>query len=537
MLVSFLLGLFLTAKMLSAGSGFISENPSNLLAQKFLIPFAGASVKDEVLLVFTFLFIMSIIFATGELSNTKERTLFALLPLHYSDIVFAKLWIVTKKILLIAFSITIPFIVGYGVKTLSLLKPLLFPARFASIVSVYIATSAFYIAFISIIVVVLSFILIIALEFVPSISKYLSFSLNTFLVNIIIAGIISIFAFTIWNSLLISSNSYSEKIYGRPPISYISRAIVNITRPEPHILYSIKVDLLLIIAVFVVLIVTFTLSYFFGKTYWACTQTHKAAKNLAAHKPREFSVIRNLPIFIKRDMFTFLRKGDTFRWLITSFVWTIVVPLIFYLPPILNKEVSLKFTLDIFGIKINYLGSFFLIVSLVQLSQMALYIFYSDPNDIWLLKLTPVNVERFLIGKVVSAMILSLIPFSFITGLVFSLLAHANRPYYLFTAVIQIFVLFMWDFIENFYIGGVKISVEKKTFWQLKSGSLNTYITIFAILSLLIWFVIYKIIFVSPHSLAICITVLELLLPIVLLKKILNRIKSAIEKVDLCRTS
>lgn len=536
--ISFLIGLFFAYKLLSIRSGFISENSSYAtMAPKFLIPFSGIDIQYAILFIFVFILIISLFITMEEFSNDK-KILFALLPMRYSDIVFAKLLIISKNILLIAFSLSLPYIIGYGGKVFALLKPIFFTGEFTLLILLYIVMFSLYIAFISIIAVMLSFIFVIILELIPSVPNRPKLYGSSVWLNIIIAGIAGVFVFEVRNALSISSNRYLEKIYGSPPISYISRAIVDITRPAPCISYPVNIVFLLIATAVVLLIVVFGLSLVANKGYWACTQdSHKTTKNLQESKPEEFSIIKNLPIFIKKEMYAFLRKGNIFKWLLSSFVLAIIIPLIFYVPAMLSKEVSAKLTYVMFGIKINYLALFILIISLAQFSQIAFYVFYSDENDVFLLKVTSVNVKKYLLEKLLAAAIISVIPLSVITGVTFSFFVDTQHMYYIYMAVVQFLALFFWDFTSNFYIGGTKITGSKITFWQLKSGSLSNYLTISSLIILAVWFGIYKFILGIPYILAICVVTMELILPILVFGRILKRIENAIEKVDLCKSA
>ncbi len=481
---------------------------------------------------------MAFFFTTEEFTNGKEKTLFALLPLHYSDIVFAKLLIITKKTLLIAFSVSLPFITMYGEKVFVLLKPVLFADKFAVLIIAYIILLPSYVVAISIIAVTLSFIFVIASKLVSSISDYLKFSKSLVWLNLIIAGVFGVFSFTIWNAALTFSSSYLVRIYGYPPVFYISKAIVDIIRPVPNVLYSVKVVFWLIITVFIFLLVVFGVSVIAGKKYWACPQSSfKEIKQSSGNaESKEFKIFENLPIFIKKDTYAFLRKGNAFKWLLNSFALAVIIPLIFYTPAMLSKEISAKLTYTIFGVKINYLALLILIISLAQFSQVAFYVFYSDENDVFLLKVTPVNVRKFLLEKFFAAAIIVAVPLTAIVAVIFLFFAHAQRPYYMYMAITQFFILFFWDFTSSFYVGGIgtKVISRKVTFWQLENGRLSMYLMVLSLISLLIWSIIYKFVLKVPNILAISIVATEIILPILILGKIIKRIENTIKKIDLC---
>ncbi len=535
--ISILLGILFAYKLLSSRAGFISTNPNYPIAQKFLIPFSGVNVQYAVLFTFVFVFIIGFFFTTEEFTNGKEKTLFALLPLHYSDIVFAKLLIVTKKALLIAFMVFLPFAVLYGGKAFALLNPLLFTDKFAVLVIAYIILSTFYIAAISILVVTLSFILIVVFESFSYLSDRLRVFKNPVWLNFIVAGVFGVFSFAIWNAALTSSSGYLVRIYGYPPVFYISKAIVDITRPVPNALYSVKVVFWLIITVFIFLLVVFGLSFIADKKYLVCPQSSfKGVKQSGNAKLKEFGIFRNLPIFIKKDVYAFLRKGNTFKWLLNSFILAVIIPLIFYTPAILSKEISAKLTYIIFGIKINYLALLILIISLAQFSQVAFYVFYSDENDVFLLKVTPVNVKKYLLEKFLAAAIITAVPLTAIVAVIFLFFVHAQRPYYMYMTITQFFILFFWDFTSSFYVGaiGIKVISRKVTFWQLENGRLSMYLMVLSLISLLVWSIIYKFVLKVPNILAISIVVTEIISPILIFGKIIKRIEDTIKKIDLC---
>ncbi len=536
--ISILLGMLFAYKLLSSRAGFISTNPNYSRAQKFLIPFSGVNVQYAVLFIFVFVFIIAFFFTVEEFTNGKEKTLFALLPLRYSDIVFAKLLIVTKKVLLIAFLVFLPFAILYGEKVFALLKPVLLADKFAVLIIAYIILSTFYIAAISIIAVTLSFIFVVVFESFSYLSDRLGvFKSSPVWVNFIVAGSFGAFSLAILNAVLSSSNRYFIRIYGYPPVSYISKAIVDLTRPVPNVLYSVKVVFWLIITVSIFLLMVFGASVIADKKYLACPQSSfKEVKQIGNVELKEFGIFRNLPIFVKKDVYAFLRKGNTFKWLSNSFILAVIIPLIFYTPAILSKEISAKLTYIVFGIKINYLALLILTISLVQFSQVAFYVFYSDESDVFLLKVTSVNVKKYLLEKFLAAAIIAVVPLAIIVAVTFIFFAHAQSPYYMNMAIIQFFILFFWDFTSSFYIGGIgtKVISGKVSFWQVKNGRLSTYLVVLSFASLLVWSVIYKFVLKIPNIFGISIVATEIVLPILILGKIIKRVEDTIKKIDLC---
>lgn len=312
-----------------------------------------------------------------------------------------------------------------------------------------------------------------------------------------------------------------SSIYGPYPISYITKAIVSITRPAPNFLYSFVVLVSLIsISIFMFLGLVFASKSFSDIMLTLPEFNQKeGAKNIFQHKMMEgFSILNNLPFLIKHDLLIFLRRGESFRLIMSQLLNQTIIFVIFIVLPLSIEKFSSDFTT--YGVTYRYSSFSFIVLILATLSLVYGFLLQSEGKGIFLVKLSPAKMENFVLMKFLSSIIISLTAIIPFLALIFAFFTSSKSPYYILVSLLQYFVLYLWMSTYNFY-NGMRTFNSEIILGNVEGRHLDIFQLVFTLLIFAVWFWLFKVIYLSIPFLSISVIAAELLAPIILIKKII----------------
>ncbi len=361
---------------------FISLNPPDVSKLSYIIPFCSVDLQYVILFVAIFSLMLLIIFILTEFNNGNTKMLFSLLPIDYSDIAVSNILISGSRVALVTLCAALPYIIVYGIKVFGLLSPVLLPRKLKLLILLYYILFPFIILLVSFVISeIIEILLIILYALLPDSRRKLTIVGSSALLNLIVVLLFTMFGFEIWNSIkTVSQNSVFVKIYGYFPISYVTRSIIDITRPVPNTFFTFKVASALLFLSIILFVCIVLLSLFSDLAYGYCSsgnQTYVANNSDALRKANAegFSIIKALPVFVKTDLYNFTRKGKTFKWLINSLFTSLTIAVAFILPGFASGNADRILHINLFGANINYFALLILVISVTQLAQLAIYVF------------------------------------------------------------------------------------------------------------------------------------------------------------------
>jgi hypothetical protein len=483
---------------------------------KNVVPFAVLRFNSVILLTFLMLFLFSLVFSFFSISHEKEIEFLSLTPIHLSDVLLAKFAQVFRQVISFIASFVILSFVLYWVAFFKTLIDI-------TSLHVFILINIAYLVFAPIIMFLLTFISV-GLGF--SLSLMVVFILHKLRVNVNLKTPTKwiLIIFVLFLSFTLFAVLSSSKITA--PLNFITMGIVNMTRPVPHFLDTIKIVLMLTLIALAILAFIYFVSMHFGEFMLLEEPIAKEIKRKPAN--RKDYLLRNLPQFVKKDLKLFFRGDKSLKWFISDVAQRLFIIIICFIP--IRQNIG---AFSFFGLKFDFIGFQLIFVLILVFSLLFSYSYFSEGKCIYLIKLSPLNIKDFILLKIYGTLVIAVPIMLIVLIIVFTISVEAASAWYLILAFLQTFTIFEWLLTENSYFTIIFTKYDADTF-SASRGIFDTKSSLLLggvnLATFIVWFFVYKFVYSSTMTLSILVLALEILLPILLFNFVL--LKKASYKIE-----
>lgn len=501
---------------------------------KYTIPYSSSFLKDFVLIVLPCTFLVPIFEAFDLFFNRKELKFFILRPVSFLDIVISKLINSFKESAKIVLLLTLPSLSVYYIQVVRVLKKLTRLKNFIFLNVCYVILAPLYFAFI---VLISTFIVFVIAILVETLLRKLRANITIKLPKnqLLILFLMLLFVLTFSTTLFSLTNARNTTIYGPFPIYYITKAIISITRPVPNFHYSFLFLLALLgisTLTFIVLILVVNITSDIILTLPEFGESKENINSLKQGKMKGVHILNNLPYLIKHDLLIFLRRGESFRLFMSQLASQIVLFILFILAPSISIESANPLHSTIFGVTYHYLVYDLIFLLIATLSLGFAFQLKSEGKCIFLIKISLVDSKDFVFMKFLSAIIIEFGIFLPLLTVFFLFFTSSKYPYYQISAFLQYLILYFWFSILNFYHGAENYDLDV-IYGNMEVGRSSLLQAIQFLIIFGIWSLIFKLIYSSKPIFGFAMIASELLLALIILKKIVDFASYKIENLSL----